>query len=282
MMRAFGFVRRYNTNEALLQEGVAPAELSVPSRTFKDKHGHTRIALEGMRLDTRSDASIFDLTYAHSTQRGAEPPQGKSLVSETAFTRHVIYQGSDETSFTLYGPDQPAYISLSPVTLARRKGLLALAHEIGHLEQYPILDTILGSLVGAECDTTALGTLEEYGPAVEALGGYIKRYPTYVDDYQTAHESTPENWPAIAYMPPGHHRPLVEKNHPGSVKMVNAIMEASAWKWAFQMVDEDRIHPGYTTNTMLAVARSCIASYDLDENTNLYGQTFEHMLTVAR
>jgi hypothetical protein len=275
LLRAAGYARSYNANSKALERNSDGTNLASPSITYTDRHGRTRIKLENMRRGEVVDLPEFDLTYAHARRRQELPPP-ESLLS-AATVPDVAYRSTGVFEFSI---GRRAYIDIDPSALHKRIGLLPLAHEIGHYQEVPLLDAIVG--VALDLDSVDLGqqkAVDAYQPAVEALAAYNRRHPDFADAYATAAQgSSGTGLPPYAYVPENNYRPLLEQQHPEAATIISAAAEASAWRYAFQMVNEDRIHPGYSQAAMQQVARDCIATYDQTGETDLYGQTYEYML----
>lgn len=269
------FTRQYNLNRKALEADPLAANLPNVSIIYDDRHGISSLQMEAMRLGNDWRVPAFGLTYAHASKKDELPPQQSLLEGLGGMAARMAFRSK---GFGVSADRQDWYVSVNAAALRYRRGLLPLAHELGHVATLTLPERAVELAIGLSSDDA---DLELYQPCLDTLAKYAQANPNFRDDY----EAVKAEWNAsgVAAGPLWHIRqgerwPYLDGRHEEAYIAWNVLAEASAWISAFEMMEAGKLHPGLSQHAMVKVAQYAMSTYDTDHETTAYGQALRYSL----
>lgn len=269
------FTRQYNLNRKALEADPLAANLPNVSIIYEDKHGISSLQMETMRLDSDWQVPAFDLTYAHANKRGELPPQQSLLEGLGEMAARMAFRSK---GFGVSADRQDWYVSVNAAALRYRRGLLPLAHELGHVATLVLPGKAVELAIGLSSDDAGL---EPYQPCLDTLAKYAQANPNFRDDYAAVKAEWSASGVAaspLLHIRQGERWPYLDGRHEEAYITWNVLAEASAWRSAFEMIEAGRLHPGLSQHAMIRVAQYAMSTYDADYETTAYGQALQYSL----
>jgi hypothetical protein len=269
------FTHQYDANCKALVSSTCETTLPDTQIVYNDRHGFTQLRIERMHSEDSIErrSPMFDITYAHANKKHKISPQ-RSLLEVLAETDdRMVFCGSGR-----FEAGDKRYVGVDVMALLRRKNLLPLAHELGHVATMAFLTNAVERAIDGSSSVS--NEMRPYQPSIEVLSTYARKNPVFAHDWKQIKAEWTANGKTLTpllHIRPGDRWPYIDR-HEDIYLAWNSLAEASAWKKTFEMVEQDKIHPGLNRAGMLAIAHYATSTYDISYETTAYTQALDYAL----